>query len=529
MARNIDRRLTLSGHLTALTPLHVGGFGQDVDTDLPLARDGAGTWYVPGTSLAGALRAWCEKAAGPQQSDEIERIWGFQLRDRGAASCVSVSDASVLNAAGLPCEIRDSVGIDRQWGCAAEQIKFDRAVLPRGTRLTLELTVEFRDSLRDRVLQLFGSLYQALREGHIRLGAAKTRGLGKVRLEDGRLVEHSLSTREGILSLLRGETGQPVPAPVQPLIPPSPLAIRIHWHPRGPLMVKAGEDGIGVDSLPLVTGTENGLALVLPGSSIKGALRNQAERIVRTMLRLPLPVEDDPKQRFLRHLRDVPLVSWLFGAAGESEPRTGKTLAEKRTEIELGRGALAVDDCYGQERFSPDAWHRITVADPEAKPDPPELLLRNELDRANLPAWTAAFHVAVDRWTGGAAENLLYSVLEPHATSWEPIELAVDLERLPADGSQRLAAVALLLLTLRDLVQGRIPLGYATQRGMGAVAIDKIVFHTPRLPDGCDELHALGDLELAGGDLAAMPPELRDRLVSAWQTWLESQPTEVTA
>jgi hypothetical protein len=64
---------------------------------------------------------------------------------------------------------------------------------------------------------------------------------------------------------------------------------------------------------------------------------------------------------------------------------------------------------------------------------------------------------------------------------------------------------------------------------MGAVAIDKIVFHTPRLPDGCDELHALGDLELAGGDLAAMPPELRDRLVSAWQTWLESQPTEVTA
>src|SRR5216117_3113234 len=60
MARNITGRLILRGTLVARTPLHVGGLGEDVDTDLPLARDGAGRLYAPGTSLAGALRQWCE-------------------------------------------------------------------------------------------------------------------------------------------------------------------------------------------------------------------------------------------------------------------------------------------------------------------------------------------------------------------------------------------------------------------------------------------------------------------------------------
>src|SRR5262245_39483468 len=59
MARDIKGRIILRGTLVARTPLHVGGLGDDVDTDLPLARDGAGRLYAPGTSLAGALRQWC--------------------------------------------------------------------------------------------------------------------------------------------------------------------------------------------------------------------------------------------------------------------------------------------------------------------------------------------------------------------------------------------------------------------------------------------------------------------------------------
>ena len=60
-----------------------------------------------------------------------------------------------------------------------------------------------------------------------------------------------------------------------------------------------------------------------------------------------------------------------------------------------------------------------------------------------------AMHVAIDRWTGGAADSFLYSVLEPVAVDWPEIELCVDLDRL-APKENRDAALALLLLTLKD-------------------------------------------------------------------------------
>ena len=127
MARSIQGRLIISGELVTQTPLHVGGVGEDVDTDLPLARNGAGNVYVPGTSLSGALCAWCESAFG---ESEAQQVWGFQKDEAGFASYVFVEDALILNHDALSVEIRDGVGIDRQWGCAAEQIKYDRAVLP---------------------------------------------------------------------------------------------------------------------------------------------------------------------------------------------------------------------------------------------------------------------------------------------------------------------------------------------------------------------------------------------------------------
>src|SRR5438128_2649103 len=123
MARKIHSRLKIEGTLTALTPMHVGGYGDSPDTDLPLARNGEDKCYVPGTSLAGVLRAWCVKAFGESLVNEL---WGFQKDDKGHASFVLIEDAIVDLPAGAAIETRDGVGIDRAWGVAAEGIKYDR-------------------------------------------------------------------------------------------------------------------------------------------------------------------------------------------------------------------------------------------------------------------------------------------------------------------------------------------------------------------------------------------------------------------
>ena len=289
MARNIHSRLRLTGVLVTQSPLHVGGYGDDVDTDMPLARDGAGRLYVPGTSVAGALREHAVRLFGDKI---VDSLWGSPHDDDGRASFVMIDDVGITNSEQVIVEVRDGVGIDRRWGSAAEHIKYDRAILPRGTQMTLNLTVDVECSDKQvEALSMVAALKESLENGRIRLGASKTRGLGRVYLEQGKISKQIFCTRQGMLDRLRNPAGVPVEessviqARTSSQMRSCPrLTITIKWKPVGPLMVKAGFDGIAADMLPLTSGIDGQIAMVIPGSSIKGALRSQAERIVRTLL-----------------------------------------------------------------------------------------------------------------------------------------------------------------------------------------------------------------------------------------------------
>jgi CRISPR/Cas system CSM-associated protein Csm3 (group 7 of RAMP superfamily) len=512
MARKLNGRLRITGKLVACTPLHVGGHGEDVDTDLPLARDGLGRYYVPGTSLAGALREWCREMCDPAL---VRQTWGYQQDDDGRASAVVVADAVIPKGAAV--EVRDGVGIDRIWRCAAEHVKYDRAILPRGTEIPLAISVELAEGAAD-VRAMFADLLAALAAGEIRFGAARTRGLGRLQLAPGyRAVEETLNKRAGLLAALTGAAPAATLAATGRKRPR--LEITIDWQPVGPLMVKSGVDGIGVDMLPLLSSWDGSLSLVLPGSSSKGALRTQAERIVRTLLAKSAGRELESKKRFLAHLR-LPLIEEVFGSPGRS--RAAKTDLEAE---ELGLGALGVDDCYATSvRIPPRRWEELTRADADSAPGELTSALRRALEApdVNLPHWTASHHVAVDRWTGGAAEGFLYTVLEPHSAVWEPLRLQLDpgrLEKLKCGAE----ALALLLFVLRDLIAGRIPLGFATHRGMGAVAVTRVTFTAICCPP---PLAVLDGVQLEDGDLAGLPGPLVDALTKRWQEWIDAKRKE---
>src|SRR5205085_11708955 len=146
---------------------------------------------------------------------------------------------------------------------------------------------EARRKLKSAQAKL-GHLLQALCDGEVPFGAAKTRGLGRVRL-----VAHevSLQRRKGKDFLTHLRTGGDILTVAQlkgadatlKLKQPARLTVTIRWEPRGALMIKSGAEGIGVDMLPLMSGKDGGVALVLSGSSVKGAIRSHGERIVRTV------------------------------------------------------------------------------------------------------------------------------------------------------------------------------------------------------------------------------------------------------
>lgn len=509
MARKISSRLKISGVLQAETPLHVGGYGVDVDTDLPLARNGKGELYVPGTSLAGVLRAWCERNFNEAEIGEIfgpKRQTGIE---EGHASFVLIEDAKVTLPKNLQIEIRDGVGIDRFYGTASDQAKFDRAILPRGSKLGFELTVEIQarkepnkkgktekekqgeteKEFEDRVNEtkaVTGHLLSALSNEEIRLGASKTRGLGRVRFDVNKISEEKLlgfNSNESILDLF--DESKKSTVSIQKLIdddktktpkpPKAKIEIEIFWKPCLPLMVKAGYEGIGVDMLPVTSGVENfRLSLVLAGSSIKGAFRSHAERIVRTLLNIETPNSVVDSQNFSKQIQMLDkngkdsekasiLIGEIFGAKKENEDKN-------KPSSKLGLSALAIDDCYSVECFDQEKWREVEqTAEDE---DETYRTFWNKLNdvQTDKLKFHPTHHTAIDRFTGGAAEGALYSVLAPQTVEWNPIKMTLDFARTEND----LCCLMLLLLILRDLAQNRLPLGFAVNRGMGEIQVEKI-------------------------------------------------------
>lgn len=234
-------------------------------------------------------------------------------------------------------------------------------------------------------------------------------------------------------------------------VPAAPLR---NWHLNDKHRADHGDD-----TYPKVA-HEDKASLLLPGTSIRGALRSHCSRIAHSI------VSDSDRCDELTMAEDVHkqlaadplLVRYLFGT----------------TEY---RGAVRVHDCEGQ-------------IPTEAEKDKPLKLTRN----------------AIDRVTGSAAHGALYSeLLYPHA-KWDPIVIEIDHAQLcrniyqdpgdctlpsvpssdqeckhPAIKNRLRAAILLLTMAVTDLCEGVLSLGGGTGGGLGFIDVSRVSF--TGLPD----------------------------------------------
>lgn len=490
MARNIDYTLILEGELVAETPLHIGGADNADTIDMPLAVNGKGEYYLPGTSIAGAIKAW-EQGANDS--------WGYAEKSEGHASFIIVDDAPALGDNPV-AELWHGVGIDRRYGGAFEGVKFDRQVLPQGTRFNFRLQREVPAGVKPHLARIeMQYLKVALENGDILFGGSVTRGFGRLTLKNAQAREIEWGSRDGIFEWLKNPNGKDTADEWSSALanaehiekPIAPIRIEIHWQPRGPLMSKSAQDGISADMLPFITRNYKGeMALALPGSGIKGALRQHAERIVRTVCDLELKNEQHFDQV------DVPLVTKLFGATrSKDEKVNGKSQATGGA-----RALLAVDTCYSKFSLEQTEW---------------------DARDAGSANWTErslykADHVAIDRWTGGASDGALFNTVEPDKSiKWEPIHLTLNCRR-----GKPLPELALLWLTLRDLCAGRIPLGFGVNRGFGDLTVNKIMLQ------GLEALNCgleIAELTVSEGAIEVTAiANLMDELKKEWTGWIKS-------
>jgi CRISPR/Cas system CSM-associated protein Csm3 (group 7 of RAMP superfamily) len=298
--------------LRLVTATHFGG-GESERSDAQVLRDGDGLPFIPGASLAGAARAFLRSRR--VEGRLLELLFGGHepsVLPGGAAtagresdwwtSLLIVDDAFPTGPRPAPV-LRDSVRIDGKRGSAADQGKFDYEVLEPGTRFSLRLELILRRGLASQHVELralVNALLDAFQFGEIRLGAHTRRGLGRVETDRWRVLDLDFREPQAVLRWLQdavpgddadercagARPGSAIPAPVTPYLHVSAtLAL------GGPILVRAAPSGDMADPAdrqfllhaPDAVQFRSGGAPVVPGSSLAGVLRHRAERICRTL------------------------------------------------------------------------------------------------------------------------------------------------------------------------------------------------------------------------------------------------------
>ena len=468
--------------------------------------------------LSGQPDAGVTKVLNPAA---LRRLWGDEGKKSASAplraACLTVHTVPLIPEAdadkgGLDAGLKSRMGnaIDRYWGSVADGALFEHEYLPAGKPLTLVITAQaglpdgvavpagaVEPATPEQVETLFGLFLGLFRSERIAFGGRQGAGWGRVR-PDARpgagfwtLTRAPLGSRDDLVNWLNG--GQDMAGTITPVDcgGPDRMRITVEWNsPTGILVAdprrreaelerkrqekekreraaqeagRSGEQGdVRDDYVParqMRTDTAQGERLVLPGSSVRGALRSRASRIARTILAA----------------RRAPVEDW----------------SDTDVHAQLAGDPVLVRDLFG----STEQHGALTVLDTLAIPGSSRLIPHN----------------AGDRWTGGVAGGALYGE-EIHDAQWGDLTLELNPGSFSprADVNRRRAAWCLLGLVLAELAAGALPLGSRGTRGLGQVEVTGIrVEGGPSL--GVEDW-ALAAPSQDGGAGAGLAGQILDRL-----------------
>lgn len=388
---------------------------------------------ISGTTLAGALRA---SLADQDPQAAVSLFGSVTSGNQSRESWVQVGDAYLENLTDTPrTETRDGVGIDGITRTASPRLKYDLELLEAGVRFRFDITLllpvghpgyeaDFKRALKGL-------------DGSIRLGRRKRRGYGKCHIawtkiwryqfpiDLVRWLENPLSEAEGEFTTL--DLSQ-IPAPAVSRV--KDCVVDLTCTLDSSLLVRSAPIEVqpGVKNLP-------------------------DQEMIRS------------KRKVLRNGREMieacPILpgTSLAGALRARTERIANTLRP-------GSGKVWAAQLFGQSR----EFGELTAS-------------RMWVDETVIEAPNEWIHtkVKIDRFTGGAYPGALFSegVLLPSPAT----RLTIHLRLQEADEGE----VGMLLLLLKDLWTGDLPLGGEAGAGRGRLRGQTVDIqwkgHTWRLAD----------------------------------------------
>jgi len=423
---SVSEYLIVKGELKLESPLIIGGGEtKGADTDIVVVKDEQGRPYIPGSSLTGSLRSYFyTKALWENSVNESEHkniyFWGGSYFTKDCTkkqsdelicfnvkSAISISDALLIDPKVLIL-VRDGIKIDSTRGIVEKEAKFDYEIVEPGARFGFQMTVKKREFDSEFIISTIAFLIDALQTGEISLGAMSTKGFGRVKLDNWHFYRFNMSNKGHICAWLDPESAD--------------------WpeeHLDTGRAFKKAEDGLKITANLLI---KNSLIIgsysnnpnapdkahimsngrhILPGTSLKGAIRGRAEKIVNTLGGSPEWLND------------------LFGVVDKKEKNRKKS--------------------------------RLRVEETEINNVVEEIQKRIRIDRFTGGTIKNALFDSMPLWADSTADNL------------SMVQIKLSLDKLTRSKDYESWEAGLLLLVLKDIWTGDLAIGGDKGIGRGVL------------------------------------------------------------
>ncbi|HEY9803120.1 MAG TPA: RAMP superfamily CRISPR-associated protein [Leptolyngbyaceae cyanobacterium] len=430
--RLINERIIVKGTLILDTPTCLGSGDHDGDADLMILRDSIeAKALLMGSSIAGALRNYLQEFVGGANAKEKLLFGGDRHNDDVEQSPLIINDA--ISSELIQTELRDGVEINSITRTAADKSKYDLELLEAGTNFELyfELLIGEGNN-REQLIKELLIVLQGLENGEISLGMKKQRGFGRCHVKLWQVWRFDWKQLDDIKKWLNFEhwathlhqnhksfpkiveAFQEVGIKVKPDCKDNRnrFTIQAIFTLASPLLIRSSQaDTQKVpDDVHLKSRRNGEPKSIIPGTSLAGVLRHRAERIVKTL------AESE-------QINTSPIINEMFGFV-EKEGNSDSVFNDENPKAQASR--LIVGESIIKET------HDLVQS-----------------------------RIAIDRFTGGALHGALFQEQPIFPTDKTEIELNIELRQ------PRNHEIGLLLLLLKDLWTGDLPVGSTSSIGRG--------------------------------------------------------------
>ncbi len=193
MSKNnkIIRRCYVAAELELRSPLAVAN-GENENTDADVVRSAGGEAFLPGTSIAGAFRAYIE------QRKNAAGLMGYSKDADGRMSSLFINDAYFKEP---KVSTRDGVSLKDRIVKPGGKFDFEMIETGATTTLFMEYVKREKDTLDG--FSLIARMIYGMDSGEIRFGAKKNRGLGSVKIVQTYKAEFDSGKRQEWLDFCR--------------------------------------------------------------------------------------------------------------------------------------------------------------------------------------------------------------------------------------------------------------------------------------------------------------------------------------